>query len=144
MKHTIVSTAILSTTLTACADPIVGDWVGKTATSNDDESSSISLPYESCISVYYYDDLTSDETPTENCNTVSFSITVESDLTGTMDMYGGMYTNLPAEITKNGGSYAIDVTYDNGSFSLDCNLSDATNMNCDFDDAGFNIDFEKE
>ena len=144
MKHTAISTAILSTTLTACADPIVGEWVGKTATSSDDESSSISLPYESCISLYYYDDATGEETPYENCSTISFDLAVESDLTGTMDMYGGVYTDLPAEITKNSGSYKIDVTYDYGSFSLDCNLSDATNMSCDFDEVGISVDFEKK
>ena len=75
MKKYAIATVVLSTNLTACADPLVGDWLGVKATSNENSSDSVTLPYESCTEDYTYVDEYGNETVYEgSCSTLSFLV----------------------------------------------------------------------
>ena len=52
MKKYAITAVAISTNLTACADPIIGEWVGVQATSNEDATQTVALPYESCTEDY--------------------------------------------------------------------------------------------
>ena len=146
MKRYAITTAVLSTSLTACADPIVGDWVGVTAASNSDASDSVTLPYENCTEDYTYVDYDGNETIYEgSCSTISFEMTIGDDLTGSMDMSLSYAVKLDLEVENSGGgAYKINMSAEGESADIDCTLSDAKNMNCNMEFGGFNVDFEKQ
>ena len=142
MKRYTIAIAVLPTTLTACADPIVGDWVGFNATYNSGDYS-MDLPYEACSTVTYsYEGSYSSE---DVCYMVSFALSIESDLTGAADLnlYGNNY-NLPLTVEKQtSSSYTITLTEDGETTDLDCTLSDPQSLNCNFASLEYNVDFEK-
>ena len=146
MKRYAIATAVLSTNLTACADPIIGDWLGVKATSNDSSSESVTLPYESCSEDYTYVDEYGEETLYEgSCSTLSFEMTIGDDLTGNMDMNVDYAVKIDLEVEKKGDSaYTIDLSANGESTQIDCTLSEASKMNCNMDFGGFNVDFEKQ
>ena len=144
-KYTITAVA-LSTGLTACADPIIGEWDGKTATSTADGNSTVSLPYESCYEVYDYNSESGEETATEYCNTMEFSLSIDADLTGTMQMAvpTGSVSPTLAIVKSGNNAYKITATVEDESLDLNCTLSDAQNLNCVFPLFEFHVDFEKQ
>ena len=129
MKKYTITVATLSTTLVGCGDPIVGTWDGKSINSNE-SSDSYALPYEIC------------EYESQDCYSIDFSMVVADDKTATLDMsiYNEDYS-ISMEVTKQDNGYKISGTVDEVTLSLDCTMSDASNLNCVFPD--FNVDFVK-
>ena len=145
MKKYAIATAVLSTNLTACADPIIGDWVGVKATSLENSSESVTLPYTSCTEDYTYVDYDGEEIFYEgSCSTTSFDMTIDSDLTGTMnlDFYSPVKVDLEAE-NRGSGEYDIKLSADGDSVNINCTLADSKNLTCNMDFLNASVDFEK-
>ena len=118
----IISFLTLGTTLTACSDPIVGDWTGVHFTF---EEYSVPIPY-----VYEGEEFIG-----------AINLSIEADLKGTFyySSQGESFTDTII-VTDNGDSnYTIDLANDNED--LDCNLADAQ-LTCT-DEGGGEIRFEK-
>ncbi|MAA80097.1 MAG: hypothetical protein CL916_12650 [Deltaproteobacteria bacterium] len=109
VQFAIPATILLgtTTTMTGCADPIVGTWTG---TSIEADGETITIPYS-----YEGVDLIE-----------SLDLTVDADLTGSMSQvgYGGEYT-VNLEATNNGGgSYTITPTdEEDAEDPLNCTLT---------------------
>ena len=124
LKYAIPSLIGLSTTLTACADPIIGEWIGESITIDGD---TVNIPYE-----YNGVELFS-----------SLDLTVEADLTGalTQESYDGTNSVSVAVTNNGGGNYAIASTDpDAGGEDLDCNLS-GSKLSCT--SGSTTVDFNK-
>ena len=137
MKRKIISTMSISTCLTACTDNIVGDWDGTQITSVTDSSATYALPFEECVS--YYD--------SEQCYTADFHISIQDDLTGSMDMKLAMY-EFDADVTiekKENNAYDLVATIPSMEITFTCTLEDADNLQCtESSDLEAIIDFVRE
>lgn len=133
MKTYKIALASLSTSMVGCADPIVGNWDGKTLIRAGQQSD---LPYEYC-----YDDSSSTEEG-ESCNTVDFYIDIENDLSGTIDMsllgVATKFSMLPLESSE-GYKYSVPILGD--TIEIYCTLTSAV-LVCGFEDQ-FSVEFEK-
>ena len=140
MKTTYrISTLTLATSLTACTDGIIGEWDGIKISSIEDSSSSYALPFEYCQSY----------NGEETCNTIDFSLSVQEDLTGSMEI--SIYSLLlePSVVVEkqDGGNYKItaSIASEESTLNLDCTLTDAENLQCtESQDLEAIIDFKKE
>lgn len=118
VQFAIPATLLLgtSTTMTGCADPIVGTWIGESFSS---EGETVEIPYS-----YNGVEVIS-----------SMDMTFDADLTGKFEQigYGGEYS-MDLEAVNNGsGSYSIKATNEDDTDTLDCTLSSST-LECSIDD----------
>ena len=119
LQYAIPSVLGLSTTLSACADPIVGEWNVDSFTS---EGTTTEMPYE-------YGGVVLMESAT---------LTVESDLTGTFVSvgYSGDYmdfnSSMDVTVTNDGDSKYTVTPSDEDTSALNCTLSGST-MECEAD-----------
>ena len=140
MKKTYtISTVTLATSLTGCTDKIVGDWDGITITSIDDSTAVYELPYENC----------SNYEGTEYCTRFDFAMSIQDDLTGSMDMSIFSYSFTPSiGVEKREGSdYKIvgSIPTSQDIYVLECTLVDSEHLECtDSQDLHAIIDFKKE
>tara|TARA_Y100001954_G_C15412664_1_gene408243 strand:- start:136 stop:531 length:396 start_codon:yes stop_codon:yes gene_type:complete len=114
----------ISTCLTACTDNIIGDWDGSQLTSVSDSSASYALPFEECASY----------NGSEQCYTADFHISIQDDLTGSMDMKLAMYDfDIDLTIEKKGtNTYDLvgTIPFMDDSLTFTCTLEDADNLQC--------------
>ena len=125
LQYAIPSLLGLSTTITACADPIIGDWTGESISFDGD---TIEIPYElDGVAIIG-----------------SLDMAIDADLTGTMtqDGYDGNYSINIAVTNNSGGSYSINQTGDDASEDpLDCTLA-GSDLTCS-SDGGVDMVFKK-
>ena len=125
LQYAIPSLLGLSTTITACADPIIGDWTGESVSFDGD---TIEIPYE-------LDGVTI---------IGSLDMTIDADLTGSMtqDGYDGTYSIDIAVTNNSGGSYSINQTGEDADTDpLNCTLA-GSELNCE-SDGGVGMVFKK-
>ena len=139
-KYTI-PTMVLSTTLTACADPIIGEW---TATKLVDgaEGTTTVLPYESCYTPYEgYDETTGEYIyGEEECVEISYKMTINDDLSGSFTTTAGEDTeDMNVQVTKDASN---EWTIVNDLFTFDCALN-GKELECDIETSTYSIFFEK-
>ena len=113
---------VISTTLTACANPIVGEW--KATQLDDGEGTVTELPYQSCYTPYEgYDETTGEYIyGAEECNEISYKMTIDSELKGVFTMSEGD-NNLDLDLTATKDA-ASEWTLETDQFSLDCALTE--------------------
>ena len=113
-KHCAIPPILISTTLTACTDSIVGEWEGKQITVDNE---TYILPYEFCYSDSVYDEYGEViETGEEICKSVTYSIIVQDDFSADFVFYAGTYS---ATVTKEDSkNYQIEAE----ELSLNCVL----------------------
>ncbi|MEC7985469.1 MAG: hypothetical protein VX278_09910 [Myxococcota bacterium] len=124
LQYAIPAVLGVGTTLTACADPIVGEWNGE----------SISVGGESQDIPYEYNGL-------EVLS--SLTMTVESDLTGKWSQEGYYAFNFDINATNDGGGkYTIAIDATDGEETIVCTLS-GSSLDCTDEDDGFTVNFSK-
>ena len=130
MKSYKIAAVSLSTTMVACADPIIGDWDGKTITQEDTR---MDLPYELCS------EYEGEET---DCYTIDLFMSFDEDKIGVLDLTtSGMELEgnmLPLESSQ-GYKYAVSIL--GNEINLSCEITNGI-LECDFDGA-FTAELEK-
>ena len=136
-----IPTVLLSTTFTACADPIVGEWTGTKLTNSGEV---VDLPYERCYEPYLGIDSETGEYMygDEECTSLTYSMTINSDLTGTFKstyLPGG--TDIAVE-KEESSRWTISLTVAGTDATLDCNLNDKE-LECAVEGSNGSLTFEK-
>ena len=124
LQYAIPSLLCLSTAISACADPIVGDWTGESFTL---DGQTLDIPYV-----------------VDGVEWISsLDMTVETDLTGvvTQESSGVTETNNITVSNNGGGNYTISSDDEEGVEDLDCNLS-GSSLSCS-DSNNNGLDFTK-
>ena len=137
MKKYQITAVTLVTSITGCTDPIVGDWNSVKITNTEDNSRTYDLPFEECQEYY-------GET---YCSKIDFDMSIQEDLTGTMDLIFGVYEmDVTLDVENLGeGDYKIVGTHEEGdTIDFACTLFDAKNLQCTNDELEGIIDFTKQ
>ena len=120
-QYSIPSLLILSTTTTACGDPLIGLWSANTLTI---ENNDIPIPY-----TYNGEEVIS-----------SVEVNFEEDLSGFWEMKGTESYAMNVQATNNGGGKYSILSDNEDNEGLDCSLS-ASTLECSA--TSFTIVFSK-
>ena len=114
-------------------DPIVGNWDGKTLIRGVERSD---LPYEYC----YGDSYSAEEG--ESCNTFDFYISIEDDMSGTIDMsIFGAATKLNMLPLESSEDYKYSLSILGDSLEIRCTITSDI-LTCGFEEQ-FSVEFKQ-